>query len=109
VLSLLVGLRTEEARALRWDHVELDGTPDNSPAVPPHVAVWRSVRARGETKTERSRRSPVGDPANRLAPTNSPSVYGNSDCAPHKPAPPLCSDSPPNYPPPCSPDCSAST
>jgi integrase len=25
VLSLLVGVRTEEARALRWDHVDLDG------------------------------------------------------------------------------------
>ena len=31
VLSLLVGLRTEEARALRWDHVDLDGDPDASP------------------------------------------------------------------------------
>jgi integrase len=27
VLSLLVGIRTEEARALRWDHVDLDGNP----------------------------------------------------------------------------------
>jgi integrase len=44
VLNLLAGLRTEEARALRWDHVDLDGDPDNLPAVPPHVAVWRSVR-----------------------------------------------------------------
>ena len=25
--------------------------------MPPHVAIWRSVRARGETKTERSRRT----------------------------------------------------
>jgi integrase len=57
VLSLLAGLRTEEARALRWDHVDLDGDPDASPAVPPHVAVWRSVRVHGETKTERSRRT----------------------------------------------------
>ena len=57
VLSLLAGLRTEEARALRWDHVDLDGNPDASPAVPPHVAVWRSVRVHGETKTERSRRT----------------------------------------------------
>jgi integrase len=57
VLSLLAGLRTEEARALRWDHVDLDGDPDTSPAIPPHVAVWRSVRVHGETKTERSRRT----------------------------------------------------
>jgi len=57
VLSLLVGVRTEEARALHWQHVNLDGDPDADPAVPPHVAVWRSVRVHGETKTERSRRS----------------------------------------------------
>jgi integrase len=28
VLSLTVGIRTEEARELRWDHVDLDGDPD---------------------------------------------------------------------------------
>jgi hypothetical protein len=44
-LSLLTGIRTEEARALRWAHVDLDGDPAASPPVPPHVAVWRSVRA----------------------------------------------------------------
>ena len=57
VLSLLSGIRTEEARALRWAHVDLDGDPAASPPVPPHIAVWRSVRAHGETKTERSRRT----------------------------------------------------
>ena len=57
VLCLLVGLRTEEARALRWDHVDLDGQPDVQPPVPPHIAVWRSVRAHGDTKTEKSRRT----------------------------------------------------
>jgi integrase len=57
VLSLLVGVRTEEARALRWDHVDLDGNPVAAPPLPPHVAVWRSVRVHGETKTERSRRT----------------------------------------------------
>ena len=62
VLSLLCGLRTEEARALRWAHVDLDGHPAAAPPVPPHVAVWRSVRAHGETKTERSRRT-LGLPA----------------------------------------------
>jgi integrase len=56
-LSLLAGIRTEEARALRWAHVDLDGDPAARPPVPPHVAVWRSVRAHGETKTERSRRT----------------------------------------------------
>ena len=57
ILSLLIGVRTEEARALRWDHVDLDGNPHANPPVPPHVAVWRSVRVHGETKTERSRRT----------------------------------------------------
>ncbi len=45
VLSLLCGIRTEEARALRCAHVDLDGDPAASPPVPPHVAIWRSVRA----------------------------------------------------------------
>jgi integrase len=57
VLSLLCGIRTEEARARRWAHVDLDGDPAARPPVPPHVAVWRSVRTHGETKTERSRRT----------------------------------------------------
>src|SRR5262249_26550052 len=57
VLSLLVGVRTEEARALRWHHVHLDGDSDATPPVPPHVEIWRSVRVSGETKTERSRRT----------------------------------------------------
>jgi integrase len=57
VLSLLAGIRTEEARALQWSHVDLDGDPDVSPPVPAHIAVWRSVRAHGDTKTERSRRT----------------------------------------------------
>ena len=57
VLCLLAGVRTEEARALTWDHVSLDGDPAADPAVPPHVAVWRSVRAHGDTKTDKSRRT----------------------------------------------------
>jgi integrase len=57
VLSLLVGVRTEEARALRWDHIDLDGDPTADPPVPPSVAVWRSVRAHGDTKTSKSRRT----------------------------------------------------
>ena len=57
VVSLLTGARTEELRALTWDHVDLDGDPDASPPVPPHVAVWRSVRTGGDTKTRKSRRT----------------------------------------------------
>jgi len=57
VLSLTTGLRTEEIRALRWDHVDLKGDPGTDPPTPPHVFVWRSVRGHGDTKTEKSRRS----------------------------------------------------
>jgi len=57
VLSLLVGVRTEEVRALRWDNVDLVGEPQTIPPIPPNVAVWRSVRMHGETKTQRSRRT----------------------------------------------------
>src|SRR4029077_20369177 len=48
VLCLLTGVRSEEARALTWEHVDLDaGT----------ISVWRSGRAHGDTKTNRSRRT----------------------------------------------------
>jgi integrase len=57
VLSLTVGIRTEEARGLRWDHVDLDGDPGAVRPVPPSVAVWRSVRQGGDTKTAKSRRT----------------------------------------------------
>ena len=50
VVSLLTGARTEELRALAWTHVDLEGKP-------PTVALWRSVRAGGETKTRQSRRT----------------------------------------------------
>ncbi|AWE51570.1 tyrosine-type recombinase/integrase [Streptomyces nigra] len=53
VLSLLSGVRTEEARPLTWDHVFLE----TNDGIPPHVAVWRSVRKHGETKTKKSRRT----------------------------------------------------
>ncbi len=57
VLSILIGARTEELRALTWDHVDLEGNPAANPPVPPSIMVWRSVRARGETKTKKSRRT----------------------------------------------------
>ena len=53
VLSLLTGARTEELRALRWEHVHLDHVG----SVPPHIEVWRSVREDGDTKTRKSRRT----------------------------------------------------
>lgn len=57
VLSLLTGARTEELRALTWDHVDLVGNLDSVPPVPPYMAVWRSIRAGGDTKTRKSRRT----------------------------------------------------
>jgi integrase len=57
VLSLTVGIRTEEARELHWDHVDLDGNPRAARPVPPSVAVWHSVRQGGDTKTATSRRT----------------------------------------------------
>ncbi|SCK26060.1 Site-specific recombinase XerD [Streptomyces sp. AmelKG-E11A] len=53
VLLLLSGVRTEEARPLTWDHVFLE----TANGIQPHVAVWRSVRKHGETKTRKSRRT----------------------------------------------------
>lgn len=50
VVSLLIGARTEELRALTWAHVDLEGQP-------PTIMVWRSVRATGDTKTRKSRRT----------------------------------------------------
>jgi integrase len=57
VVSLLTGARTEELRALTWDHVDLDGDPDADPPTPPSMAVWHSVREGGDTKTKKSRRT----------------------------------------------------
>jgi integrase len=57
VVALLTGARTEELRALTWEHVDLEGDPCASPPVPPNVKVWRSVRTGGDTKTRKSRRS----------------------------------------------------
>lgn len=53
VLSLLVGVRPEEARPLAWSHVHIDPQEGDRP----HVDVWRSVRRHGDTKTRKGRRS----------------------------------------------------
>jgi integrase len=55
-LCLATGIRTEEARALRWEHVDF-GNPAANPPVPASAAVWRSVRSHGDTKTDKSRRT----------------------------------------------------
>src|SRR5262249_54255672 len=65
-VSLLVGIRTEEARALLWPHVvawveDMREWKPVSEVGFDHkrfaIYVWRSVRANGDTKTERSRRT----------------------------------------------------
>lgn len=66
VLSLMTGVRTEEARALRWSHV-VAWVPEAKEWRPVTeigfnhekfaVYVWRSVREDGDTKTEKSRRT----------------------------------------------------
>ncbi|MGW0594806.1 hypothetical protein [Streptosporangium sp. NPDC002607] len=51
----LIGARTEGLRALVWSEVDLGGKPRTD--TPPWIAVWRSVREGGDTKTRKSRRS----------------------------------------------------
>jgi integrase len=73
VLSVMTGIRPEEARALRWDHVvawadDEQGWKPVTEVGFDHerfaIYVWRSVRKRGDTKTERSRRTlGLPDPA----------------------------------------------
>jgi integrase len=77
VLSLCTGIRTEEARALRWDHVDL-GNPGSEPARIPSVAVSRSVRAKGDTKTTRSRRTLASCPRSAGIPNRWHRFSGNS-------------------------------
>jgi integrase len=64
VLSLLSGVRTEEARALRWDHVVAWAGGQWRPVAEAGfdheqvaVFVWRAQRAGGDTKTPESRRT----------------------------------------------------
>jgi integrase len=57
MVSLLTCARTEELRALTWSHVDLEGDASGQPPKPPSIQLWRSVRASGETKTKRSRRT----------------------------------------------------
>lgn len=70
-LSLLAGIRTEEARALRWDHVVtwVDDVSGWQPVTAVGfggaaagedrfaIYVWEAERAGGDTKTPRSRRT----------------------------------------------------
>lgn len=73
IVSLLSGCRTEEVRPLQWSHVVLLSDDEleairragqNKPHG--HIRVWRSVRATGDTKTKKSRRS-LGIPQRCIA------------------------------------------
>jgi integrase len=66
VLSLLTGARTEELRELRWDHVVAYAEAKQNWRPVTEVGwehqrfaiyVWRSVRATGDTRTRKSRRT----------------------------------------------------
>jgi integrase len=66
ILSLLTGARTEELRELRWDHVVAYDVAAGKwrPVTTAGwdyeqfaIHVWRSVRATGDTKTRKSRRT----------------------------------------------------
>src|SRR5260370_35395348 len=73
---MLVGIRTEEARVLRWDHgvTWVDDARGWQPVTTARfdaaragddryaVYVWRSERHGGDTKTQKARRTP-GPPA----------------------------------------------
>ena len=55
-LCLATGSRTEEARKLRWEHVDF-GDPDARRPAAASAAVWRSVRAHGGHEDGKSRRT----------------------------------------------------
>jgi integrase len=57
VLSLLTGARTEELRALRWDHVYLEPEPIDGQPVPLTSRCGGPSVDGGETKTPKSRRT----------------------------------------------------
>ena len=71
-VSLLTGARTEELRALTWDHVDLDGQPD---ADPPTPAVDRrlALRTRGRGHQD-PQVPPHPGPARPLCPRAAPAA-----------------------------------
>src|SRR3954453_18065513 len=72
VLSLF-SPRTEELRALTWDHLSLD-------ARPPSMQVWRFVRHSGDTKTAKFRRTlELAERCDVALEGSSPSADGGKD------------------------------
>ncbi|MFC3490971.1 site-specific integrase [Glycomyces rhizosphaerae] len=64
-LSVLTGIRTEEARPLQWRHLHLHPVKGqicscgqvHPKTLTPYVEMWHSVREDGDTKTPKSRRT----------------------------------------------------
>ena len=61
-LCLATGIRTEEARALRWEHVSF-GNPDATPPIPASAAVWRCPSGLQAIPRPRNRAGPWPSPA----------------------------------------------
>src|SRR5674476_96907 len=90
-----------------------DANPSSYPNHWPHSSCSSSRpatdTAHSATKEPRRGCSPAGSPAVRSAATSSANASDSSDCAPAKPARRHCSSLPPNFPQPCSPECSEFT
>jgi hypothetical protein len=77
VLSLTVGIRTEEARELHWDHVDLDGDPGAVRPVPPSVAVCMAFgAARWRHQDGRVAADTSAAPGRRAGPQGAPEAAG---------------------------------
>jgi hypothetical protein len=55
-------------RALCWHDVDVTGQSEADPPIPSNVALVRSVRAGGDTKTKKSRRADASAAGHRRAP-----------------------------------------
>ena len=88
---------------------EPSSCPSPSPSSSAHSPAPAADMPLSVTKASHPGCSPADSPADPSAPTNSHNACARSAFDQPKPAPPRYSASPPNCPPPSSPDCSAST
>src|SRR5262249_1009625 len=72
VLCLMTGIRTEEARALRWDHVNLDTA---------NIAVWRAGRLGGGNHNLQVPADPTAAPGGRCAASGARGKRGLAEAA----------------------------
>jgi hypothetical protein len=71
VLSLTVGVRTEEARELHWDHVDLDGDPSAVRPVPPTVFCQREPSGAQRVRRRSRRCIPAAETGDNGRPNGS--------------------------------------